>query len=183
MLESPTFHIDGEPESFFLDLRSSKNLPEALQFWTAYVTRDLLQLGVFFRAAAIMLQVPGAARYEDVTYDDQDPDSADADEDPACWVEGTDWGTTFSVLAECLRRLEAEHLMEQVPGAAKYEREELSSEWKEYLDRRAATENGLLNVVAVCLDEVIIRPGMAEIDEKPQATWWQQWWSRWATAT
>ncbi len=164
MLESPTFQIDGEPESFFLDLRSSKNLPVALQFWMANMTRDLLQLGVFFRAAAIMLQVPGAAGYEDVIYDDQDPDGPDADEDPASWVGGADWDTTFSVLAECLRRLEAEHLMEQVPGAAKYEREELSTEWKEYLDRRAATEHGLLNVVAVCLDEVIVRPGMAEND-------------------
>ncbi len=104
MLESPTFHIDGAPENFFPDVRSSKNLPVALQFWMANMTRDLLQLGVFFRAAAIMLQVPGAARYQDVTYDDQDPDRADEDEDPASWVGEADRGTTFSVLAECLRR-------------------------------------------------------------------------------
>ncbi len=177
MLESPTFQIDGKPESFFLDVRCSKNLPVTLQFWMASITRDLLQLGVFFRAAAIMLQVPGAARYKYVIYDDNDPESPDEDEDPGWWVGEADWGTTFSVLAECLRRLEAEHLMEQVPGAAKYAREELSTEWKEYLDRRAATENGLLSVVAECLDELMVQPGMAEIDEKPQATWWQQWWS------
>ena len=178
MLESPTFQIDGEPRDFFPEVRSSKDLPLALQFWMAHVARDLLQLGVFFRAAAIMLQVPGAGRYEVLNFDDMDPDVGDDDDDPQCWVGSVDRGTVFDVLAECLRRLEAEDLMEQVPGAADCERGELPDEWKEYLDEQAKTEHGLLNVVAECLDELIVRPGMAEIDARPQATWWQQWWAR-----
>ena len=178
MLEPPNFQIDGKPESFFPDVRSSENLPVAIQFWTAYVARDLLQLGVFFRALAIMLQVPGAARYKEMLYDDLDPDLGDDEEDPARWVGGADRDTVFSVLGECLRRLEVEGLIDQVPGAADYEREELSGEWKEYLDRQGATELGLLNVVGECLDELIVRPGMAEIDDEPRPTWWQQWWAR-----
>ncbi len=125
-----------------------------------------------------MLQVPGAGRYEVMLYDDLNPDLGDEEEDPAHWVGDADRDTVFNVLGECLRRLEVEDLIGQVPGAADYEREELSDEWKEYLDRQGATEQGLLNVVAECLDELIVRPGMAEIDDKPQATWWQQWWAR-----
>ena len=178
MLEPLCFKIDGEPQDFSPDLRSSENLPVIIQFWTAYVARDLLQLGVFFRAASIMLQVPGAGRYKAINYDDQDPDLDDEEENPLRWVGDADQGTVYQVLAECLRRLEVEDLIEQVPGAADYERKELSGEWKEYLDRQAATEHGLLNVVAECLDELIVGPGMAEIDDKSRATWWQQWWAQ-----
>ena len=178
MLEPPTFEIDGELKTFFPEVRSTKDLPVAIQFWTAYVARDLLQLGVFFRAAAIMLQVPGAPRYKGLFYDDADPDLGNEDEDPGRWVRRADADTVFSVLGECLRRLEVEGLIEQVPDAADYEREELSGEWKEYLARQGATEHGLLNVVAECLDELIVRPGMAEIDDEPRATWWQQWWAQ-----
>ena len=32
-------------------------------------------------------------------------------------------------------------------------------------------------VVAQCPDELIVRPGMAEIDVEPRPTWWQEWWS------
>ena len=177
MLQSPTFETDGELECFFPDVRTTNDLPGALQFWMASVARDLLQLGVFFRAAAIMLQMPGAGRYKVVHYDDLNEDLGDDEEDPRCWVGGADRVTVFNVLAECLRRLEAEDLMEQVPGAADHKRGELPDEWTEYLDEQAKTEHGLLNVVAECLDDLIVTPGMVEIDAKPQATWWQQWWA------
>ena len=177
MLESDCFKIDGELHSFFLDVRSSEELPVALQFWMSYVARDLLQLGVYFRAAVIMLQVPGAGRYQFASYEDLDPDAGDEDDDPERWVGGVDRDIVFSVLAECLRRLEAEDLMEQVPGAKTCERQKLSTNWEEYLDRQAETEHRLLNVIAECLDELIVRPGMAEIDLEPRPTWWQKWWS------
>ena len=177
MLQSDGFKINGEMVSSFPDVRSSKNLPLTLQFWTAYVARDLLQLGVFFRAAAIMCQVPGADRYEYVLYDDNDEDLPDEDENPQRWVGRADYNTAFNVLAECLRRTGAEDLVEQVPGAGGYTQKKLSDEWKEYLDRQAATENGLLNVVAECLDELIVRPGMEEIDDSSRPTWWQKWWA------
>ncbi len=177
MLQSPTFNIDGRLEDFYPELRSSTDLPVTLQFWMAYVARDLLQLGVFFRAAAIMLQLPGAGRYQVMHYDDCDDDLRDQDEDPQRWVRGADRDTIFNVLAECLRRLGAAKVIKQVPGAKQYEREELSDEWKKYLGRQAEIKHGLLNVVAECLDELIVRPGMAEIDVEPRPSWWQEWWS------
>lgn len=178
MLESPTFKIDGKLVAFFTDVRSVENLPATLQFWMAYLARDLLRLGVFFRAAALMQQLPGGARYRSVVYDDLDDNAPNEDEDPRRWVRHADRCTTFNVLGECLRRLGAAGVMKQIPGGKDYEREELSAEWKEYLDRQAKIKCGLLNVIAECLDELIVRPGMAEIDAEPYPTWWQRWWSR-----
>ena len=178
MLEFEDVEIDGKLVSFHVDLRLAENLPVTLQFWMAYVARDLLHLGVFFRAAAIMCQVPGAGRYAVLHYDDVNPDLGDDDQDPARWVGDADRDTVFNVLADCLRRLQAEELIEQVPGEADYTRAELSTEWIEYLDRSAEIEHGLLNVVAECLDELIVRPGMAEVDAASRPTWWQDWWRR-----
>ncbi len=178
MLEADSINIDGKFFSLQTDLRSCEDLPALLQRWMVYVARDLLQLGVFFRAAGIMLQVPGAARYEYLVYDDLEDDLPDDDEDPHHWVIHADADTVFNVLADCLRRLDAGDLMEQVPGAADYKREELSDEWKEYLDNLNGIEHGLQNVVAECLDELIVQPGMAEIGLEPQPTWWEKLWSR-----
>ncbi len=178
MLESTMFKINGKVESFYPEVRNCGDLPVTLQFWTASVARDLLRLGVFFRAAAIMCQVPGGARCQFVLYDDNDDELLDADEDPQRWVGPADRDTVFNVLAEGLRRLGAAKVIRQVPGAKQYRREELSAEWKRYLGRQAAIKHGLLNVVAECLDELIVRPGMAEIDVEPRPSWWQEWWSR-----
>ena len=159
-------------------VRRTGDLPGAGQFWMAYVARDLLRLGVFFRAAAIMLQIPGAGRYRVLHYDNVDDNLPDWDEDPSQWLGEVDRDTVFDVLAECLRRLGAEELMQQVTGGEDFEQEELSEEWVAYLDRHAGMEHGLLNVVAECLDELIVRPGMKEIDIAPRASWWQQWWGK-----
>ncbi len=178
MLEPDSINIDGKLFSFQTDLRGCEDLPVLLQFWMAYVARDLLQLGVFFRAAAIMLQVPGAGRYQFVFYDDYDDDFPDQEGDPHRWVAGADDDTVFNVLADCLRRLDVGDLIEQVPGATDYERVELSDEWKEYLDSLKEIEHGLLNIIAECLDRLMIGPGMAEIGAVLQPTWWEKFWSR-----
>ena len=178
MLESHAFESDGRENRLFTRLRETEDLPTVLQFWMAHVARDLLRLGVFFRAAALMCQIPGGARYRYVPHDDVDDDLPNDDEDPRHWVGRADRDTAFSVLAECLRRLGAAGVMKQVPGGEDYEQVELSAEWNEYLDRRAERKHGLLNVVAECLDELIVRPEMDEIDVEPQSTWWQRWWSR-----
>ncbi len=178
MLESPTFKIDGRLVAFFTDVRSAEDLPAALQFWMAYLARDLLRLGVFFRAAALMQQLPGGARYRYVIHDDVDDKAPPEEDDPREWVRGAGRETVLNVLAECLRRLGAASVMKQVPGGKDYEREELSAEWKEYLDRQAKIKHGLLNVIGECLDELIVRPGLDEIDAEPEPTWWQRWWAR-----
>ncbi len=179
MLERTTIKIDGKQYRFGTDLRNCKDLPLTLQFWMAYMARDMLQLGVFFRAAGIMLQLPGAAQYEFVDYDV-------LSDDPGSRMSPADKSTVFNILAECLRRLGgagAEALIEQVPGAADYQRVELSDEWKKYLDRQATIEHGLLNVVAACLDRLLVRPGMFQIDrapvkrKEPNPTWWERLWA------
>ena len=64
--------------------------------------------------------------------------------------------------------------MSQVPAPDYYARE-LSEEWKQWLDKEGKTKNGLLNVVAECLDVLVIEPGMAEIKEVTERPWWQHW--------
>ncbi len=174
MLEYTALSFDGKACGFQATVRGGDDLPMELQFWMAYVARDLLKLGVFFRAAAIMCQVPGGAQCQ-LVLDGEDEDDLTAD-----WVEGAKRTTLLEVLAECLRRLgaESEGLMRQVLAGELHLEKELSAEWKEFLNQRAKIEDGLLHVVAECLDELIVRPGVAEIDVEPRSTWWQKLWSR-----
>jgi hypothetical protein len=178
VLESHPFKSDGREANFWTDVRTTEDLPKVLEFWMAQFARDLLRLGVYFRAAALMCQIPGGARYRCVHYDDIDDELPNDDEDPRYWVGRADDPTVLNVLGECLRRLGATPVMRQVPGGKDYERRELSAKWKKYLDRHAKIKHGLLNVVAECLDRLIVRPGMEEIDTEPYSTWWQRWWSR-----
>ena len=178
MLESHAFDCRGREGHFYAEVRETENLPTTLQFWMAQMARDLLRLGVYFRAAALMCQIPGGAQYRRLEYDDNEDRGPNEDEEPWLWVRRVDRGTASNVLAECLRRLGAVGVLKQIPEAKGYERQELSKEWQAYLDRHAKLKHGLLNVVAQCLDELIVRPGTEEIDIKPHSTWWQRWWSR-----
>ena len=76
--------------------------------------------------------------------------------------------------AEALDRLGVKHLMEQMPDAD-YVDVELDDEWQAMLVRREKNKNGLLCVVAVCLDRLIVDPGMAEIVQVSEQPWWNQW--------
>ena len=174
MLEWTSFRIDRQSCGAQAKVRAGSNLPMELQFWMAHMARDLLQLGVFYRAAAIMCQVPGGARCQFVL-DGEEEENWTAD-----WVVGAERSTLLDVLAECLRRLgaESELLMRQVLGREIHHEKELPAKWKEFLDQRAKIEDGLLNVVGECLDELIVRPGVAEIDAVPHPTWWQKFWAR-----
>ncbi|UCC32294.1 MAG: hypothetical protein JSU86_08430 [Phycisphaerales bacterium] len=146
----------------------SAPLPMVFQFWMAEVARDFLRLGVLFRAVGIMLQIPGAAEYQWYNEDE------DKDDQTVKLVSTTDQNALLNVLAQCLDRLGVKHLMEQVP-APDYHEEELSEEWKEMLDKREKVKNGLLTVVADCLDVLVVYPGRAEIDEVPEEPWWNRW--------
>ena len=50
MLDDAQFKIDGKKKEFYFDVCAAQDLPATMQFWMAYVARDLLQLGAFFRA-------------------------------------------------------------------------------------------------------------------------------------
>ena len=155
------------------NIRAAENLPDAIEFWMAYVARDALRLGVFFRALAIMLQVPGGARFEYVLSEDEDDDENSIrvqieDEKPEVLVP---------ILAECLNRLKAPPgLLKQAIGGQRYRKRSLSAKWKAFIDRQSEVEHGLVNIVAECLEVLIVQPGLEEIDDWPDPTWWQACW-------
>jgi hypothetical protein len=158
-------HNGDETHPLGLYVSSSERLPMVFQFWAAELSRDVLRLGVYFRAVAIMLQIPGAAEYE-WARDEQKPDTCEL-------VAASDDNTLHNVLGECLKRLDAEQLTEQLP-IPKYRREKLSADWRAMLDRREEVANGLLSVAAECLDRLIVEPGMREIDTDGEPYWWQR---------
>ncbi len=137
-----------------LSVRGTDRLLRALQFWMVQFTREQQTLAVYFRAVALMLQLPGGARYEYAK-------ALDALDD----LRGVDRGTVLDLLAAALERLQAAELIRQVPGGRAHERRALSEELAGMLAAR--DRNGLLNVVAECLDYLIVRAGAAEIDARP----------------
>jgi hypothetical protein len=150
-----------------LDVAGSYRLPMVFQYWMAEVARDHLRLGVYFGAMAIMLQIPGAAGYEWVA----DDDLGDA---AYTLTRASDRNTLLNVLAVCLERLRAKELIEQVPAGDYYE-EELPRKWKSLLNKLGKMENGLLTVVAQCLDALVVEPGLAEIEKAAEQPWWHRW--------
>ena len=174
MLETDSIQVDGKPHEFYSEVRDTQDMLMAMQFWTARFARDLLQFGVFLRAAAIMLQVTGGPRFKYVTKNPDDDENNITDQ-----IRGEDPEMLVHVLANCLERLKASpKIMEQVPGGEDYEREKLSEEWTAFLDSQAKVEFGLVNVVVEILDELIVRPETKAIDVVPAPTWWQVWWER-----
>lgn len=178
MLQDCDVMTDGLPVAFHPDVSSTTDLTLSLQFWMAYVARDLLRLGVYFRGVGVMCEIPGGARYRPLSYDDANPNGLPEHDSPWYWLHGAQRETVLNVLAECLRRLDAPSVMKRVPGARLHRPQKLSDKWMAYLDRHAALEHGLLNVIAQCVDELIVRPAMAKIDALPATTWWQRWWSQ-----
>lgn len=155
---------DGRLRPLHMYVSGSEPLNMVFQFWMGEVARDFLRLGVYFRAVGIMLQIPGAAKYEYVS------DESQAIE----LIEETKRNMLLNVLLECLDRLGVKELMEQVPATDYYE-EELPEDWSKMLDEREKIGNGLLQVVAECLDVLVVRPGMTEITEADEPHWWYRW--------
>jgi len=147
-------------------LRNSSRLPLVFEWWMAELARDHLRLGVYFRAVAIMLQLPGAAGFERVDSEDDEIRRQ---------VGGSDAEELLNVLAEALARLDVADVLRQVPGGTTLTPEPPGHAWKVLLEKWEGLENGLLNIIAACLDELIIKPGLVEIDEADELRWWQRW--------
>ena len=141
----------GETVSVTTRVRFSECLPLVFRLHREESERDRRRMAAYFRAVAIMLQVPGGEGYalRDT------PDRMDA------VIERSDAATVLALLRACLGRLGggAEELMAQVPGGLAAERKELSARLTRMLERRGRDD--LLNVVAECLDELIVRPAWA----------------------
>ncbi|MCG8409260.1 MAG: hypothetical protein MI923_28995, partial [Phycisphaerales bacterium] len=53
----------------------------------------------------------------------------------------------------------------------------LSAEWEEFIDIQENFEHAYQNVIAECLNTLVIIPGMEEINRQGKTTWWQQCWA------
>lgn len=137
-------------------VRRSDRLVRALRLWVAQTVSDSRRLAVYFEAVAIMLQVSGGAGYEYV-------EASDGLQD----LRRYDRATVLNVLALALKRLDASKLMEQVPGGVEHERRKLSADLAGMIAAR--DHAGLLNVVAECLDYLIVRPRFSSAEGGPGA--------------
>ena len=165
MLDDHMKITDGEEShSLHMDVSGTAPLPLRFQFWMAEIARDMLRLGIYFRAVGIMLQIPGAGEYESIGDENETWDL----------IQTSDRDVVVNALSECLDRLGAAELIKQVSGGASVGKQ-LPRAWKELLDRRQKVKNGLLNVAADCLDELVVKPGMAEIAEAGKQPWWERW--------
>jgi hypothetical protein len=152
-----------------------EDAPQDFVFWMADEARRMLQLGAFFYGMSILCQIPGAARHKFLFWGDDDtPGVPVEDDDPRYWVGKDQPHVALDVLAECLRRLGTLHLMQQIPGAAKHQPDPLTQEYCDWLDRHARAQDGLLNLVAYCLDVLILHPAEEEANRLPQR--WHDWW-------
>lgn len=160
---------DGDKrQPMVTELMESQRLPMVFEFWMVELARDMLRLGSYFRAASIMLQIPGAAEY---TWADDDEEE---DNETFDMIGNAGRNELLNVLADCFKRLGVTDLIKQVP-AGDYSRTELSGKWEELLDRREKLKNGLLSIVAGALDDVVILPRMHEINKAGEQPWWQEW--------
>ena len=136
----------GETMSVTTRVRFSGCLPSAFRLHREESERDRRRMAAYFRAVAVMLQVPGGEGYAFR----ETGDRMDA------VIERSDAATVRALLRACLGRLGAEELMAQVPGGRAEERRRLPVRLTRMLQRRGPAD--LLNVVAECLDELIVRP-------------------------
>jgi hypothetical protein len=112
-------------------------------------------LAGYVQAVGIMLQIPGAAEYR----------FAECAGDEHLWdlIWNTDTASTLNVLAAALKRLDADHLLRQTPGGEDFRPDPLPVEAQVALAER--DRNGLLNVVADCLDRILVTPNIpGELD-------------------
>ena len=178
MLQSHQFSKDGLICHHYTTVVWAENFPDLLHFWMAHIARDALRLGAFLHAAALLRELPGGAWYRALSYDPAECGGLTDEDRPHRWLARVSRRAVLNVLAECVQRLRAPRFMKRIPGGADHRPDDLSEEWTAYLDRHAEVKNGLLNVVAACLDELIVEPGLEEIDAPPHTTWWQEWWAR-----
>ena len=110
-------------------------------------------LAGFFHAAAVMMQIPGGADYECFSPDDENT----VDVDDWEFIQHADLDMLFSIMAECFKRLGADpKLLEQVPGGKDYRAVKLPVSLR--LTIAEQSRKGHLNIVAACLDRIIVIP-------------------------
>jgi hypothetical protein len=128
--------------------RSPKLTSSARQIFSSVPIVALL--AAYFRAVGILLQIPGAAEYRRI--------EDESDEELWNLIWNPDPTSTLNVLAATLQRLDAEQLLGQLPGGDGFKPRPLPVEARVRLAER--DRMGLLNVVADCLDRLLIVPNI-----------------------
>jgi hypothetical protein len=149
-------------------LRYTDDLPTVFRRQMEHLETVHRWLAGYLHAVAVLLQIPGGAAYH----------YADNEVDDELWglIWSRDPGLTFGVLAAALKQLDAPHVLGQVTGGGDYPRGGLSRRVRVHLAKR--DRNGLLNVVAECLDRLLVVPeleeeaALYEIDPRPRRRWW-----------
>ena len=151
MLEAVTWRKGGRAGRAGTLVHNSYGLPGVFRTRMRQLQAVHHWLGGYFEAVGIMLQIPGAAEYEWLSEDGDDAGD---------FVWTADRDVLLSILAEVLDRLDAGALIHQVPGAETYKARKLPVELR--LTLAARDDNGLMNIVAECLDRLMVIPELGE---------------------
>ncbi len=141
-------------------VRRSAPLQRLVPLWLVQASEEQARLGVYFLALGLLLQVPGARTYQWVG-------DANGVDRLGELVAGAPPARVRALLAAALERLDAGGLLAQVPGWTGDRRRTLPPTWRALLNRYGRLRNGLLNVIAECLDELIVRPALKRIGAGP----------------
>lgn len=156
-------------------VRFSDHLPGMFAFLMGELEEEHRRLRVYFQALLIVLQLPGGDEYE---YEGL----LDGLEER---IAACDRNTLFNVLRRCINQLVARErsirihelggragkisrkIIEQVPGGEDYRVEAPPAALRGRIDQLDG--NGLLNVVAECLDRLMIHPLLGEDKSESKA--------------
>ena len=167
MLESMQWNADGKVVCVESRLRFTSDLPNALRRRMEQMEMIQRSLAGYCHAVSIMLQIPGGAAFE------PDPDER-ADVHHLNWQRDPAWPLT--VLKTTLTALKAPQAMPAMFGAdysVDFPRDATNK-------LKKMTRNGLLNVVAECLDRLLFVPfwqaeaTLMEVDAPAENSWWDR---------
>ena len=128
-------------------MHTIRSMPDAFRGRCKQLQEIQQWLGAYFQAVAIMLQLPGGVSYEWL-HEDAD----DAEE----FIWAADRDMLFSILAYAVEHLDAKAVLDQVQGGDSYKPREVPVDFQLNLVQRDG--NGVLNLVAICLDRLMVIP-------------------------
>lgn len=134
----------------FQHVRFSDRLPDVFRRRMEQLGGIHRWLAGYFQAVGILLQIPGGAEYSYI--------KDESDDDLWHLIWNPDTISTLNVLAAALQRLDAGELLGQVPGGDCFKPRTLPVEARVRLAER--DRMGLLNVVADCLDRLLVVPNI-----------------------
>ncbi len=143
-------HDGDDVTRIFKQVRYTDGLPGVFRLRMEQLGKIQRWLAGYFTAVGILLQIPGGAEYCYI--------KDESDDDLWHLIWNPDSTSTLNVLAAALQRLDADELLGQVPGGEGFKPRTLPVEARVRLAERDRV--GLLNVVADCLDRLLVVPNI-----------------------